>query len=109
MQRLTIVADDSLVIVDGVGLKVDLTGLDPQIHAVQWKGTKGDVEWKEYDEDGNRHPNATITDVTPYQVFIDRWTAAKAAYDAAKAAKTVAAVAKPTPPVTGPKPNVIAS
>lgn len=113
MQTLTIVSNDSLVIVDGIALKVDLTGIDPLIHAVQWKNDRGHVEWKAHDLDGNRKHDDKITDVTPYQVFIDRWTAVKATRDAAIAKLNAAiAAAKPVAQVTAPatKPvNVIAN
>lgn len=114
MQTLTIVSNDSLVIVDGIALKVDLSGIDPLIHAVQWKNDKGHVEWKEHDLDGNRQHDTKIIDVTPYQVFVDRWTVVKTARDAAIVKLNAAiAVAKPVQQVTAPpatKPvNVIAN
>jgi hypothetical protein len=112
MQRLTIVADDSKVYVDGVALKVDLTGLDPQIHAIQWNGSRGEIEHRPYDEKGNRRPNAFFTDISAYKVFVNRWSAAKAAEDAAIAARRAAMANTVTSPSTSPalpKPvNVIA-
>jgi hypothetical protein len=86
--RLTIIADDGHVYVGGVALKVDLTGLDPTIHAVQWYDTYGEVEYKA-DANGNRKPNLRITDISSHQVFVDRWNAAKTAADAAAKAKSV--------------------
>jgi hypothetical protein len=82
--RLTIVADDKLVIVDGRALKIDLTGLDSRIHAVQWDGAKGEIEYRAHDEDGNRQHNSKIRDISPYQLFVERWHAAKAVADAAR-------------------------
>ena len=68
--RVTIVADDGLVGVDGVFRAVDLSTLDPNIHAVQWDGAAGHVEHKD------RSPARKITDISAFQSFIDAWTAA---------------------------------
>ena len=68
--RVTIIADDGKVGVDGVFRTVDLSTLHPNIHAVQWGGTVGHIEHK----DGSA--NETITDISPFQSFIDAWTAA---------------------------------
>lgn len=71
--RVTIIADDSHVYVEEQALVVDLTGLDPEIHAVQWYGTVGEVEYR-HDHIANvRKPNERITDFAPYQVFVDQW------------------------------------
>lgn len=67
--RLTIIADDNLVIVDGRPLRVDLSFLHPAIHAVQWYGEAGEVEFKTID--GARAPNEVIKDVTPFQRAAD--------------------------------------
>ena len=72
--RVTIIADDAAVYVDGLALwPIDLTGLSSDVHAVQWYDTHGEVEFR----DGQ--PNALISDFSPYQVFVDRHAAAKAA------------------------------
>ena len=68
--RVTIIADDGKVGVDGVFRAVDLAALDPKIHAVQWDGAKGHVEYKD------RSPETVLTDISPYQFFVDSWTAA---------------------------------
>ena len=61
--RLIIVPEDSLVIVDGVPVNIDLLGFSELIgvHAVQWYGDKGEVEFK----DGGVS-NSIVTDVSPY-------------------------------------------
>lgn len=63
-----------MVLVDGVSRDdpIDMTGIDPAIHAVQWFDTEGEIEYTR--ADGRR--NEKITDISPFQVFIDRWTAA---------------------------------
>jgi hypothetical protein len=61
--RLTIVPEDSLVIVDGVPVSIDLLGFSELsgVHAVHWDRDKGEVEFK----DGGGS-NSIITDVSPY-------------------------------------------
>lgn len=82
--RLTIVADDGAVGVDGEFFSgLDLSALDPAIHAVQWYGEFGEVEFKTVFQNGKPHhpENQYITDVSPYQFAVDAWEAAKSAQD----------------------------
>lgn len=72
--RVTIIADDNMVIVEEqVALVVDLTGLDEDIHAVQWYGTVGEIEFKYHPIKDRREPNLRFDDFAPFQVFVDRW------------------------------------
>jgi hypothetical protein len=72
--RVTIVAEDNIVIVEGQAESVDLSSsLDEEIHAVQWYGTVGEVEYKHDYIENTRKPNERITDFTPYQKFVDLW------------------------------------
>ena len=74
--RVTIVNPDGVVLVGGIARKVDLTGLSSAVHAVQWYDTIGEIEF-EYDFVANtKAPNVRFTDFSPYQVFVNRWTAA---------------------------------
>lgn len=75
--RLTIIADDGAVYVDGVAFAVDLSGIDPAIHAVQWNDGLGEIEYRA-DLDGRRRGNAPFVDIAPFQPFIERWHAAAA-------------------------------
>ena len=68
--RVTIIADDGKVGVDGVFRGVDLSTLDANIHAVQWDGVVGHIEFKD------RRPEQRIADISAFQSFIDAWTAA---------------------------------
>ena len=68
--RVTIIADDGLVGVDGVFRSVDLSTLDGNIHAVQWDGASGHVEHKD------RSRSLKLADISAFQSFIDAWTAA---------------------------------
>lgn len=70
MAKVTIIADDGVVGVDGVFRSVDLTALDPDIHAVQWGGAAGEIEYR-----GGRPPEA-MNDLASFQPFVDLWTAA---------------------------------
>ena len=87
--KLVIVADDSRICVDGLCFDdLDVSSLDASIHAVQWNGQWGEIEYKSVFQDGKtvKIPNQVITDVTPYQWAVDVWNVAKASYDAAVAA-----------------------
>jgi hypothetical protein len=78
--RLTIVADDQCVGVEGEYLSpTDLSQLDPTIHAVQWYGEHGEIEYKTRFENGAlvKPANVLITDLTPFQFAIDAWNVAK--------------------------------
>jgi hypothetical protein len=80
--RLTIVADDKCVGIDGEYFSsLNLPLLDPTIHAVQWYGTHGEVEYKTQLQNGSlvKPANAVITDIAPYQFAVAAWNAAKAA------------------------------
>lgn len=69
--RLTIVCDDNLVIIDGVRHSVDCSAY-PTIHAVQWYGSHGQIEFKA-DDLGNRAPNERIDELSQFQPLIDAW------------------------------------
>ena len=70
--RVTIINDDGVVGVDGEFRSIDLTTLDPDIHAVQWDSVAGagEIEWR------NPPRNEAIGDFTQFQPFRDAWTAA---------------------------------
>jgi hypothetical protein len=74
--RVTIVSCGSKVLVDGLVRTIDMTGIDPQIHAIQWHDTLGEIEFVYDFFTNSQRPNVRFTDLSPYQVFIDRWTAA---------------------------------
>jgi hypothetical protein len=81
--RVTIVADDNIVLVDGVPRTVDCSPLVAEgMHAVQWYDTFGEEEFRtEVDAQTyamTRKPNQTITDFSPYQPYLDQWIAENA-------------------------------
>lgn len=75
--RVTIVTDDDMVLVNGVPCPVDCSALRNSVHAVQWYDTYGEEEYyTTFDPETKlygRAPNATITDFTPYQIYVDAW------------------------------------
>lgn len=89
--RLTIIADDQRVGVDELFFEpISLPQLDPTIHALQWYGEYGEVEYKTRFENGAlvKPANRLITDVTPYRFAVDAWNAAKAEMNAAQPGNT---------------------
>jgi hypothetical protein len=74
--KVTIIPTDGVVQVDGRAIKLDLTDMQPNIHAVQWDGTTGHVEYN----DGS--PNALIDNLADFQPWLTRWYAARAIEDA---------------------------
>ena len=78
MTTLTIIKDDSFVKVDGFGLEpIDCSSLASNIHAIQFDGTNGHVEYN----DGTN--NEAITSISAYSAITDLWTSAKATHDTA--------------------------
>lgn len=70
--KLTIVPIDKVVIVDGVAIHdIDMTGIDPDIHAVQFDGNGGWIEYK----DGDNEP---IDSVSRFDAIIARHASALA-------------------------------
>jgi hypothetical protein len=89
--RITIIADDGTIYVDGTAIKADLSKLDPEIHAIQWNGVAGAIEYKTID--GKRRPNLPISDPAPFEAFAGLWQAlnvqlGQAVVEAAIAART---------------------
>lgn len=62
---------DATVVIDGVpAIGVDFTGIDPLIHAIQWYGDVGEVEYVT-DYNGDPKPdNQEITSLAPYQSYV---------------------------------------
>ena len=90
MTTLTIVKDDKFVAVDGEGLFLDAVVLAANVHAVQFDGTNGEIEYN----DGT--PNEAITSISAYSTITDDHAAkkaanVKAASDAATAQATLEA------------------
>ncbi len=83
--RLTIIKDDNRVMVDGVGYEVDCSSLPADVHAVQWDGSSGEIEYRmtRCDHCGARSKkvNEFIRDVAPYAPLVEAWKLAKTVAD----------------------------
>jgi hypothetical protein len=101
--RMMILADDKRVAIGNEGYdNLDLSFLDPTIHAVQWYDTHGEVEHKD-PATGKMTANREILNIDEFQQAITVWQAAK---DAEEARLEAARLAAETP--VGNAPNVIA-
>lgn len=67
MSRITIVVPDNLVIVDGVSHAIDCSSL-AGVHALQWYGTHGDVEYELVD--GEKQPNEAVSDLYRFNAVL---------------------------------------
>lgn len=74
--QLTIVVDDNQVIIDGVGLEINLAAfeLPDNIRAVQWRNGQGEEEY-------NDGINRTITDLNAYTAIVAEHRRLKARID----------------------------
>ena len=73
MTTLTIIKDDKFVAVDGEGLFLDEVILAANVHAIQFDGTNGEIEYN----DGTT--NKAITSISDYSTITDNHAAKKAA------------------------------
>jgi hypothetical protein len=83
MQRITILPPENHVYIDGVSRTVDCAGISDSaapsltVHAVQWNGTKGWIEYVNDPFDATTHvANRRITDISQFQRFVGAWHAA---------------------------------
>jgi hypothetical protein len=65
--KISIIPIDSMVILDGVPVTFDFGPLiDPGIHAIQWDGTSGEIEYKD-----PKKVNEKISDINSFQEIVD--------------------------------------
>ena len=76
--HVTVVAADKLVLVDGVALTLPEFVFDESLHAIQFDGTNGQIEFITTDSGISTAP-ATALEVQPY---VEAWQAEKARLDA---------------------------
>jgi transcription elongation factor Elf1 len=92
--RVTIIKEDNTVLVDGERHTVDCSDLPADFHALQWSGFAGEVEYSatRCDHCGVRSKkgNVLITDVSPYQSYVDAWHEAKTKAELAERAADAA-------------------
>jgi hypothetical protein len=88
--RLTIIPSDNLVYIDGVALQVDCSAVvdsrHPRvpIHAIQWNGTRGEIEYVRDPLAAASEcvPNRIMDDIDQFASVIVAWTKAKEIADA---------------------------
>jgi hypothetical protein len=71
--RVSILAEDNTVCVEGYPEKVDCSSLDEDIHAIQWYDGRGDIEYRMDHVNGTKKMNFCIVDFAPYQHLVDLW------------------------------------
>lgn len=74
MPKVTIIAEDSIVAVDGRVLTVDLTDFPSDIRAVQWDGENGHIEKTDYS-------NEPLNNLGQFNRWVARWAAQAQAED----------------------------
>lgn len=77
MQRYTIIPSDRLVAVDGLAKSPLAFEIDPAIHAVQWYGSFGEIEFVPVfnGETIEKPANQFFTDANLFQPALDAWSA----------------------------------
>ena len=82
--KVTIISQDQFVSIEGEGYYgINLSDIDPNIHAVQWYDVEGIVEIK--DARGNICENRVITSFDDFTFVVPLWEAVKAKSDKDKA------------------------
>lgn len=95
--NLTIIPADGAVYVDGHSFSKLSFPAPAGIHALQWKGTKGWIEFIDRD-DGTKPQNEVITDLPDWAVAAKaKWDEVKAAEEAALAAAKNQLIVERTP------------
>jgi hypothetical protein len=94
--KLTIIPVDGAVYKDGYSYSgLDLSAAPSNVHALQWKDTKGWIEFTDND-DGTKPQNEAITELPSWaNACVTKWDEAKAAEEAAIAAAVQAAANQP--------------
>jgi hypothetical protein len=89
--KLTIIRADGAVYKDGVSYSgLDLTAVPADVHALQWKDTKGWIEF--VDSDGIKPQNKAIISLPAWATTAaTKWDEAKAAEEAAIETARIAA------------------
>jgi predicted dinucleotide-utilizing enzyme len=96
--KLTIIPEDAAVYIDGVCVSgIDISFVPNNIHAIQWDGNFGEIEYKT--ENKIKPNNLEITEILPYmQSCIDKHAETLIKIAEAAAAEQAAALANQTTP-----------
>lgn len=82
--RATIIPSDGFCSVDGVGFNgVDMTHVAPEVHAVQWYGTFGEVEVQD-PLTGKMVGNEEIHNLNEYQAALESYWTIRSSIEAVK-------------------------
>lgn len=73
--KFTIIPEDQIVIVDGVGYSPLIFKIDDNIHAVQWYGEFGEIEYKlQITPNGiTKALNKHITEYLEFEQILAQW------------------------------------
>jgi hypothetical protein len=71
--KVTIVAEESRVTVEGFTEPVDCSTLAEDISVIQWYGTFGEIEFHTDLSTGDRKPNERISDYAVIKPYVDLW------------------------------------
>jgi hypothetical protein len=84
--KLTIIRADGAVYKDGVSYSgLDLAAVPADVHALQWKDTKGWIEFVDSD-DGTKPQNEAITSLPAWATTaMTKWDEAKVTFETAQA------------------------
>jgi hypothetical protein len=83
--RATIIPSDQFCSVDGVGFNgVDMTSVAPEVHAVQWYGSHGEVEIQDT-VTGRMVSNDEITSLDAFDAVFDSYWAIRNEVEAEQA------------------------
>lgn len=94
--NVTIIPSDGAVYVDGFAFFGLSLGVPEDVHALQWKSSKGWLEFVDSDE-GFKPQNQAITELPAWAVAaLAKWQEAKDELDNAVAAQTSAPQGQPT-------------
>lgn len=73
--KVTIIRDDGYVSVDGRGFQgIDMSSLDASIHAVQWNGVDGEIEWEPDPQTGQL--NTKLFTLDAFNTVLGLWATA---------------------------------
>jgi hypothetical protein len=78
--RFTLINDDATAYVDQKPHKIDCSDIPADVHAVQWYGDHGEIEYRAVNcahcGSVSKKPNEVIKSLGPYQKHVDAWYAA---------------------------------
>lgn len=81
MYPFTIIRDTNTVVCGAVAFEVDCSALPEDVHAVQWDGDRGEIEYRmtrcTHCGARSKKGNAHFDDPEPYATYVKAWEAAR--------------------------------